>query len=47
MFYYVSLCKTCVPRGGGGGGHFCPHGHNLKKLGRGPIDDATNQISRL
>ena len=33
--------------GGGGGGHFWPQGQNLNKLGRGPLDDAMYQISRL
>ena len=28
-------------------GHFWPHGYNLNKLGRGPLDDTTYQISRL
>ena len=28
-------------------GHFLPQGHNLNKLGRGSIDDATYQISML
>ena len=27
-------------------GHFWPQGHNLNKLGRGALDDATHQISR-
>ena len=26
---------------------FGPRGHNLNKLGRGPLGDATDQISRL
>ena len=29
----ISLCKTCDPKWG----HFQPHGHNLNKLGRGPL----------
>ena len=28
-------------------GHFWPLGHNLNKLGRGPLGNATYQISRL
>ena len=28
-----------------GWGHFLPQGHNLNKLGRGPLGDATYQIS--
>ena len=27
--------------------HFLPEGHNLNRLGRGPLDDATYQILRL
>ena len=42
-FPYISLCKTCDPRGG----PIFAKGHNLKKLGRGPLDDAIYQISRL
>ena len=30
-----------------GGPIFSQQGHNLNKLGRGSLDDATNQISRL
>ena len=30
-----------------GVGHFWPHGHNLNKLGRGLLGDATYQISKL
>ena len=41
---YISLCKTCDPPGPG---HFWPLGYNLNKLGRGPLDDTTYQISRL
>ena len=36
---YISLCKASDPKGG----HFWPHGHNLKKLGRGLQGDATYQ----
>ena len=39
----ISLCKTCGPWSG----PFLAQGHNLNKLGRGPLDDATYQISRL
>ena len=35
---YISLCKTCEPRGQG---HFSPLGYNLNKLGRGLLDDTT------
>ena len=39
---YISLCKTCDPRGGF---IFGPRSqdYNLKKLGRGPLGDATYQ----
>ena len=40
---YVNLCKTCAPEAG----HFWPQGYNLNKLGRGPLGDATYQISKL
>ena len=40
----ISLCKTCDPLGGA---IVWPNGHNLNKLGRGPLGDATYQISRL
>ena len=30
------MCKTCDPLGA----HFWPQGHNLNKLGKGPLDDA-------
>ena len=30
-----------------GRGHFWPQGHTLNKFGRGPLGDATYQISRL
>ena len=30
-----------------GAGQFWPKGHNLNKLGRGPLGDATYQISKL
>ena len=45
VFLYVSLCKICDPLAG----HFSPQRHNLNKLGRGPLGDATYQIhvSRL
>ena len=31
----------------GGGGHFWPQGDNLNKFGKGPLGDATYQISKL
>ena len=34
FFPYISLCKTCDPRDGA---IFGPQGHNLNKLGRGPV----------
>ena len=36
---YISLSKVCD--------QFWPQGSNLNKLGRGPPDDASYQISRL
>ena len=36
-FPYISLCKTCDPCGGA----ILPKEHNLNKLGRGLIDDAS------
>ena len=42
-FPYFSLCKTCDTKVG----PFWPKGHNLNKLGRGPLGDATIQISRF
>ena len=41
-FPYISLCKTCDSRGG----LFLTQGHYLNKLGRGPLGDATYEISR-
>ena len=40
---YISLCKHVIP----GAWPFWPQGSNLNKLGRGPPDDASYQISRL
>ena len=42
-FPYTSLCKKVTA----GQAHFWPKGHNLNTFGRGPLDDATYQISRL
>ena len=39
-----SYVKYVIPRGWD---HFLPQGHNLYKLGRGPLVDATYQISRF
>ena len=44
VFNYKSLCKTCDPRGWG---FFLHQGHNLNKLSRGLLDDATYQIAML
>ena len=33
--------KNIVQKPYPGWGHFRPQGHNLNKLGRGPLDDAT------
>ena len=38
-FLYISLCKICDPLRLG---HFWPQGHNLNKLARGRLGDATN-----
>ena len=42
-FPYIGLCKTCDP---GAGPSLAP-GYNLNKIGRGPLNDATHQISKL
>ena len=42
-FSYIRLCKTCDP----GAGPFLAPGDNLNRLGRGPLGDATYQISKL
>ena len=42
FFPYISLCKKCDP----GWSHFWPQGHNLKKIDRGLLVDATCQIPR-
>ena len=41
IFSYISLCKICDPLGWG---NFWPQGHNLNKLGRGPLDDAIKAL---
>ena len=41
-FPYINQHKTCDP----GAGPIWPKGHNLNKLARGPLGDATYQISR-
>ena len=43
LFPNIGLSKTCDP----GTGPFWPQGYILNKLGRGPLGDATYQISRL
>ena len=42
-FPYISLCKICDHQARP---NLAP-GHNLNRLSRGPLDDATYQISRL
>ena len=37
VLLYINLCKYCDP----GSGHFWPQGHNLNKLGRALLGDAT------
>ena len=44
-FPYITLCKICDPRGGVIFGH--REGHHLNKLSKGPLGDATYQISKL
>ena len=44
-FIYISLCKTCDLRGVTM--HLWPQGDDLNILDRGPISDATYQISKL
>ena len=47
---YKPICKTCDAGGGvGGGGHFWQKGHNMNRLGIGPLGDATctYKMSRL
>ena len=44
IFFTLSGYKTCNPLGRANN---WPQGHNLNKLGRGPLDDATYQISRV
>ena len=41
-FLYISLCKTCDPRGRAS---FGPQWHNLNNLNRGSLDDDTDIIS--
>ena len=40
-FFMFSLYKTYVKYVTPGWAHFGPHGHDLNKLGRGPLDNAT------
>ena len=42
-FHVAPYIKHLTP----GPGHFWPHGYNLNKLGIGPLDDTSYQISRL
>ena len=42
-FHYTAFVKHVTP----GAGHFLPKGHNLNKLCRDLLDDATYQILRL
>ena len=41
---YVRICKTCGAHPGAGA--FCSYGHNLNKLRKDPLNDATYQLSR-
>ena len=40
---YRPMLNMCSP----GWANFWPQGHNLNKLGRGPLDDTTYEISML
>ena len=42
QFPYISLCRTCDPRGVA---IFLAQGDNLNKVGRSLLGDATHQIS--
>ena len=44
VFPYMGLCKTSDPRCKP---IFGPQGYNLNKFGRGPLDEATYQISKM
>ena len=43
-FPYISLRKICDPRGSS---FYCPRGHTLNNLGRGPLGNAIFQIFRF
>ena len=42
--FFVPMFRTCDPPGPG---QFGPQGHHMNNLGRGPLGDATYQISKL
>ena len=44
VLFYICLCKI---REAPGWGQYWPEGHDLSNLGRGPLDNATCQISKL
>ena len=46
-YFMFLLLNAYVKHVTPGWGHFWPKGHNLNKLGRGLLGDATYQISRL
>ena len=46
-FFMFSLYKPMLNMKLLGSGNYLPKEHNLNKLGRGPLGDATYQISRL
>ena len=46
-FFHVFPIKAYVKHVTTRAGPFWPQGHDLTKLGRGPLDDATYQILRL
>ena len=43
IFFLCSYVPTCDPWGG----PVLPQGHHMNKLGRGPLEDATYQKSKL
>ena len=43
MFPFISLCKHVTL----GWGLFWPQGHNLNKLGRGPLGDAKMYVPNI
>ena len=46
-FFMFPPISAYVKHANPGAGHFLPQGYYLNKLGRGLLDDASYQISRL